>query len=364
MVPRRRRAYHCTRVAHGAVLELLVGVVPGKARVRRYKGRTGLRGTVPKTSVREHDGCPRVCAPRRRSRPRDGGAPLPPVEEDSSAGDSDADEAGLEAARQLARRLPRTFAPVGVAAHVSLIGRQELGDLASLAGLPSQGFEEPPQKPARKREEEEEARPPAAPAGSFFGAVMRTGVPRVVRVTMALCSKFVLPRYATGPRRRWAQIALDRVAPPNTRRAIRSMLARFAAPSPSVGAQSSASSFAQRRTARRRARRRAVRSASGGSKRSVATASRRSTSVALVDEASACRRVALGWPDRARGVFLLGRRTRRANRARKGSVGRGSSTWPRSAASGQMKRLLGRVLLMPVVPPRRGRTGAFARGFG
>merc|ERR1712196_755969 len=29
--------------------------------------------------------------------------PLPPVEEDSSAGDSDADEAGLEAARQLAR---------------------------------------------------------------------------------------------------------------------------------------------------------------------------------------------------------------------------------------------------------------------
>ena len=98
-------------------------------------------------------------------------APLPPVEEDSSAGDSDADEAGLEAARQLARGLPSDFAPVGEA-EFSLIGRQELGDLASLAGLPSQGFEEPPpKKPSRKKAKKK--KPAAAPAGSFFGAVMR-----------------------------------------------------------------------------------------------------------------------------------------------------------------------------------------------
>jgi hypothetical protein len=98
-------------------------------------------------------------------------APLPPVEEDSSAGDSDADEAGLEAARQLARGLPADFAPVGEA-EFSLIGRQELGNLDSLAGLPSQGFEEPPKKPARKKAKKKKK--PAAPAaGSFFGAVMR-----------------------------------------------------------------------------------------------------------------------------------------------------------------------------------------------
>ena len=98
-------------------------------------------------------------------------APLPPVEEDSSAGDSDADEAGLEAARQLARGLPADFAPVGEA-EFSLIGRQELGNLDSLAGLPSQGFEEPPKKPARKKAKKKK-KPAAAPAGSFFGAVMR-----------------------------------------------------------------------------------------------------------------------------------------------------------------------------------------------
>ena len=97
--------------------------------------------------------------------------PLPPVEEDSSAGDSDADEAGLEAARQLARGLPSDFAPVGEA-EFSLIGREQLGDLASLAGLPSQGFEEPPKKPARKRAKKKKPAA-AAPAGSFFGAVMR-----------------------------------------------------------------------------------------------------------------------------------------------------------------------------------------------
>jgi hypothetical protein len=99
-------------------------------------------------------------------------APLPPVEEDSSAGDSDADEAGLEAARQLARGLPSDFAPVGEA-EFSLIGRQELGDLASLHGLPSQGFEEPPKKPARKRAKKKKKPAAAPPAGSFFGAVMR-----------------------------------------------------------------------------------------------------------------------------------------------------------------------------------------------
>ncbi len=99
-------------------------------------------------------------------------APLPPVEEDSSAGDSDADEAGLEAARQLARGLPSDFAPVGEA-EFSLIGRQELGNLDSLAGLPSQGFEEPPKKPARKRAKKKKKPAAAPPAGSFFGAVMR-----------------------------------------------------------------------------------------------------------------------------------------------------------------------------------------------
>ena len=85
----------------------------------------------------------------------------------------DADEAGLEAARQLARGLRADFAPVGEA-EFSQIGRQELGDLASLHGLPSQGFEEPPKKPARKKaKKKKKKKPAAAPAGSFFGAVMR-----------------------------------------------------------------------------------------------------------------------------------------------------------------------------------------------
>ena len=66
---------------------------------------------------------------------------------------------------------PADFTPVGEA-EFSLIGRQELGNLDSLAGLPSQGFEEPPKKPTRKKAKKKK-KPAAAPAGSFFGAVMR-----------------------------------------------------------------------------------------------------------------------------------------------------------------------------------------------
>ena len=96
---------------------------------------------------------------------------LPPVAEDSSAGDSDADEEGLEAARKLARGLPADFTPVGED-EFALIGRNDLGDLASLAGLPSRGFPEPapPKAPPRKKAKK---KPPAQPVGSFFGAVMR-----------------------------------------------------------------------------------------------------------------------------------------------------------------------------------------------
>ena len=48
-------------------------------------------------------------------------------------------------------------------AEFSLIGREQLGDLASLAGLPSQGFEEPPKKPARKKAKKKKK--PAAALG-------------------------------------------------------------------------------------------------------------------------------------------------------------------------------------------------------